>query len=112
MESIWDIVNPAITAVVVALVGVLIAQGIAWLRRRTSQEQLVLIQWIVSQAVNMAEQIGADNADKKRLAIEHAQALLEKYGIKLDLVVLEAAIEAAVFSELKKFKQPQPAISA
>lgn len=101
MEEFWNVINPAVTTILVALAALLVAQGIAFVRRRTSQEQFALIQRIAAQAVTMAEQVSTDNAEKKRLAVEHAQALLEKYGIKLDLVVLEEAIEAAVFSELK-----------
>lgn len=102
METFWNVIEPVVITVLLALVAMLIGQGFALLRRRTSQEQFSLIQRIASQAVKMAEQLSSDNADKKRLAIEHAQALLTKYGIKLDLIVLEEAIEAAVFSELKQ----------
>jgi len=102
METFWNVIEPVVITVLLSLVAMLIGQGFALLRRRTSQEQFGLIQRIAAQAVKMAEQLSTDNADKKLLAVSHAQLLLERYGIKLDLIMLEEVIEAAVFSELKQ----------
>ncbi|MCB8987565.1 MAG: hypothetical protein H6661_07440 [Ardenticatenaceae bacterium] len=40
---------------------VLAAYGAALLRRKLSQEQFALVQWIAAQAVKMAEQVSQDN---------------------------------------------------
>lgn len=100
--EIWDLINPAAVTILVALAALLVVQGVALLRRRTSQEQFAIIQRIAAQAVKMAEQLSEDNATKKQLAMDAASRWLEQYKIKLDLYMLESAVEAAVFSELKE----------
>ncbi len=99
----WNAIDAALVAILVALIGALAAFAAAWLRRRTNQEQFTLIQWIAAQAVKMAEQMSQDNEEKKRLALANAEEWLKQYGIKIDLHLLDDAIEAAVFAELKNF---------
>lgn len=103
MSEFWSIVTTALVTVSVALIGLLAWRARAYLAARLNAQQLALLQQIVSQAVLMAEQVSEDNAEKKRLALETAEAWLRQYGIEIDLDVLEAAIEAAVFDELKRF---------
>lgn len=62
-----------------------------------------MIRAIVGQAVQAAEQYGGDAEEKKRQAIGLAQKWLEDRGIYLDLHDLDAAVEAAVYSELTHF---------
>ncbi|MCB8988955.1 MAG: hypothetical protein H6661_14535, partial [Ardenticatenaceae bacterium] len=71
--------------------------------RKLSQEQFALVQWIAAQAVKMAEQVSQDNEEKKRLAIASVEEWLKQYGVKIDLHLIDEAVEAAVFAELKNF---------
>jgi hypothetical protein len=63
-----------------------------------------------SMAVQAAEQ--AFNAkiiqDKKAYAIQVAQDYLAEYGIKVNLATIEAAIEAAVWTEINREKPTKP----
>ena len=68
----WNVIDTAMVAILVALIGALAAFAAAWLRRKTNQEQFALIQWIAAQAVKMAEQMSQDNEEKKRLALASA----------------------------------------
>lgn len=101
--DIWTPITTALITVAVAIIGLLAWKSRAYLAGRLSQEQLALLKQIAGRAVLMAEQVSEDNAEKKRLAMETAEKWLKQYGIEIDLDVLEAAIEAAVFDELKRF---------
>ena len=107
----WNAIDTAIVTILVALIGALAAFAAAWLRRKTNQEQFALIQWIAAQAVKMAEQMSQDNQEKKRLALANAEEWLAHYGIKIDLHLLDDAIEAAVFTELREFAALEAATS-
>jgi LL-H family phage holin len=67
---------------------------------------------LVKQGVSAAEQLGLNGeiADKKTYAIKYVQDMLNQYGLKgIDVSVIEAKIEAAVFDEITKSK-PLPLI--
>jgi LL-H family phage holin len=60
---------------------------------------------IVRQAVSAAEQLGLNGeiADKKAYAIKYVQDMLNAYGFdEIDVALIDAKIEAAVFDELNK----------
>lgn len=62
---------------------------------------------LVKQGVSAAEQLGLNGeiADKKAYAIKYVQDMLAQYGLKgIDVSVIEAKIEAAVFDEITKNK--------
>lgn len=88
----------------------------AWLRKTWAQfkNEKPDIAWILEQAAAMAvqaaEQAGAAGfiKDKKEYALGIAQLYLDSKGLKIDLALLDAAIEAAVFAEFNKNK-PKPA---
>ena len=74
-------------------------------------EEVYLIEQIAAMAVHAAEQeaIAGFIVDRKEYAITVAEQWLAKYGIKLDISVLAAIIEAAVKEELnpdKRFVAP------
>lgn len=80
----------------------------AWLRKTWAQFKAEKpdVAWILEQAASMAvaaaEQAGAAGyiTDKKNYALDMAQAYLDAQGIKINLDLLDAAIEAAVFNEI------------
>lgn len=83
---------------------------VAILKNKLTDAQLAILFKVASQAVLVAEQTGAlkTSEEKKAEAIRVAQTYLEAYKIKVSLAQLDAAIEAAVYSELTQFKPPLP----
>lgn len=88
----------------------------SWLRKTWAEFKAAKpdVAWILEQAAAMAvqaaEQAGAAGfiKDKKEYALGIAQLYLDSKGLKIDLALLDAAIEAAVFAEFNKNK-PKPA---
>lgn len=101
----WVVLNEALIVFVVALIGLLAWYARAWLQEKLSNEQYSFVLWLAAMAVQAAEQYGGSAEEKKRQALAVAERWLEERGLKLDLNSLDAAIEAAVFSELTKHKQ-------
>ena len=66
--------------------------------------------WDLDQIANMAVKAAEEAKfaglieDKMAYALDIAQKQLDKKGIKIDLAVIKAAIEAAVYSEMNKDK--------
>lgn len=96
---------PVLVAAVASYVAVQVRA--AWERIKQSQDDSVIghIEWAVSVAINAAEQAGIAGLikDKKEYALHVAQTILGNKGIKIDVISLEAAIEAAVYKELNKY---------
>lgn len=66
-----------------------------------------ILDLLVKQGVQAAEQLGLNNAilDKKAYALKYVQDALNQYGLKeIDVSIIEAKIEAAVFAEINKDK--------
>jgi hypothetical protein len=112
------LLDPAFTsAIVTALVG-LIGATIAFLGKqikailgaRLSAEQLRLLMEIASRAVLAAEQVYADGTaeQKKAEALRAARAFLVAYGLRVGDKQLDAAIEAAVLTDLVHGTPPDP----
>jgi len=61
------------------------------------------LEWIASTAVKAAEQSGAVELgeEKKAFAINYVEQWLASKGMTLDISVIDAAIEAAVWDEFK-----------
>lgn len=62
---------------------------------------------LVKQGVSAAEQLGLNGQieDKKAYALKYVQDMLNQYGLKeIDVAIIEAKIEAAVFDEITKNK--------
>jgi len=80
-------------------------------RIKNEKPQLfVILDVLVKQAVQAAEQLGLNGeiADKKAYAIDYVQKMLDSYGFKdIDVSLIEAKIESAVFAEINKDKVPE-----
>lgn len=80
-----------------------------WLIANGREREATLLQWVVETAVNYAEQVGEDNADKKSIALAFVQSELRHYGIDIDVERMDALIEAAVQQMLAHFlPDPEP----
>lgn len=96
----------AIANVVIGLVGILATaltgMVAGFLHSKMSAQQLQTLHQVVSVAVMAAEQLGLSGAieDKKQSAINAASAMLESMGIQVTAEELDAAIEAAVATQL------------
>lgn len=103
-EQIFQLVEPAIIAVLATLAATLAAFLIRLARQQFSHAQWRIIEEVASQVVQAAEQYGGLNAEKKRQALDLAQEALTARGIHLGLYELDVAIEAAVWREINRFR--------
>lgn len=78
--------------------------GIRWLKANADNTKtfhgLSLLQSSAAIAVRASEQAIKDNPDKKRAALQFVQDYLDARGVHLPVIVIEGAVEAAVFSEI------------
>jgi LL-H family phage holin len=114
MEVLTTILNSPefialLLTVITAVIGFVGKTLRDFIGRKLTAEQLNLLIIIAKQAVSVAEQTGITKTgeEKKAEAIRVAQTYLDAYGIKVSVAQVEAAIEAAVFSELTKL-EPAP----
>lgn len=99
--------------ILMAILPVLAGIAAAWLaglaKRAWAQAQQAVGEnwrWALNDGaqlvVRAAQQLFVENEDKKNYAVATLQAFLDEKGIKVDLAVIEAAIEAAVLEEFHK----------
>lgn len=102
VQDLLVLVAPAI----VALVGGLLFKFYQEKKANAGQGQQWLIATIVTNAVNAAEQLFGSNQGQAKLdyAVRVVEEWLGKYGIKIERELLVSLIEAAVFTELNKYK--------
>lgn len=110
MDTVWQF----LTLVLAGLLGILIPIGLTVLWKRVEEVRnrfKTQSPYLYSKIMDVAELVvkAAEQAklaglieDKKEYAIRTAEAWLEKEGIKVDLDILDSAIEAAVFKFFSK----------
>ena len=117
MNEFWSgLLQNLIMAFVPVLASMLTAWLIAqtrlvWQKFRNAQPDITdQVEWAARTAVSAAEQAGAAKLieDKREYAIGVADMWLNSKGLKVDIEMIEAAIEAAVWSEINQNK-PKPA---
>jgi hypothetical protein len=119
----WNLIlSQVITAVLIALlpplavaaIRFLWAQGkLVWEKAKTWNPAVTaLIEQAAQFAVIAAEQAGAAKliTDRKAYALKVAEAWLAERGLTIDLDLLDAAIEKAVYDEFKSDKPRLPAL--
>ena len=76
-----------------------------FIKSKASDTQFQTLMAIAKTAVLAAEQAGLAGVvgDKKASALKAAQAMLKDRGLSVDIVALDAAIEAAVATELNSY---------
>jgi hypothetical protein len=112
-EFISELLQSLLLAVLVPLAGFAVQALIAWGKdKRAELDQKN--QWMLDSAIRIAvfaaQQVyGATNgAEKKAYALDIAEKWLASKNIYMDLDVLDAAIEAAVFEQLKRWEETEP----
>ena len=102
-----DILSQLLTALVVALVPVVVGAlgyvaraAINYMKAKTSAEHFMILENLAFQAVNAIEQTMKSKAGQEKLDAAKAvvRGALLKRGIQLDEAQIEAAIEAAVYT--------------
>jgi hypothetical protein len=115
MEGFWSSflqgVLIAFAPVLASLVTALIVAQIklALQKARNAQPDAVdTLEWVAKTAVAAAEQAGAAKLiqDKREYAIDVADMWLTSKGLDLDIEMIAAAIESAVWTEINSQKQP------
>ena len=103
LQNIILLAVTAIAPALFALIVVIIRKKYAELKSYASEYGWDLDQF-AELAVKAAEGMNLDGQiqDKKAYAIQIVQKQLDGRGIKLDISVIEAAVEAAVFSQFNK----------
>ena len=102
-QGVLLILLPALATMIAGWV--LAKAKIAWLNFKEAQSGWAsTLESIATLAVKAAEQLNVAELieDKKSYAVQVAQLWLNDKGLKIDLAVIEAAIEAAVFDEFNK----------
>ena len=99
-----EAVLPVLAAALAALVIAWIRKVIAEIKQKLDDRALWLLQEATTIAVQAAEQMNLSGqiADKKKYAMDLAEKWLASHGVKIDISVIEAAIEAAVLTEFNK----------
>jgi len=109
MDEFWyRLIENLMLAFLPVLASLAAGALIAWIRKSWAEfkELRPDIAYYLEQAANMAvtaaEQAGAQGfiEDKKNYALDIAQRYLDAKGIKVDIELIEAAIEAAVLTEI------------
>lgn len=105
LQSVLGYVLPLLA---VSLTGLVVAKiRETWRRIEMKQPDLTYeVMKVTRLAIAAAEQAGAANLinDKKKYALNIAEKWLSDAGIKIDLDLISAAIEAAIFAEFNRDK--------
>lgn len=115
MEAFVDQLTPIITQLAVVVITTVIgAVGYTirqWANAKFNSEQLSVINDVAVIGVQAAEQLlnRFGGEEKKKFALEYAEAELARRGIKVDLDQLSAIIEAAVLAEFNYPAAVEPA---
>lgn len=101
LEYFLPILAVALVGFLAAKIKNLLAEAKAW-----NPDITELLEQAVKFAVTAAEQAGASKLieDKKTYAFDVAERWLELHGIKIDLDLIDAAIEAAVYEKFNAGK--------
>jgi len=99
LQGLLNYLIPLLAAQVAVLLGALVVKAVNEIKAKLTADQLVVLQTAVDIGVKAAEQLDLNGAinDKKIEALKIAQNYLDVHGVKIDLSVLESAIEAAVY---------------
>jgi len=108
LQQVLEIVIPVLATALAGLVIAWLTQVINNIKAKLTANQQWIIEEIVSTAVMAAEQVGLTQLalDKKQYALGVAENWLAVKGIKLDLGILDAMIEAAVLDEFNRRRVP------
>ena len=113
MDNFWsallqNLIVAFVPVLATALTGLLVAQiKLIWAKAKAARPDVIdTLEWAARTAVAAAEQAGAAQLidDKKEYAMSVADAWLRAKGLDLDLDMISAAVEAAVWQEINRDK--------
>ena len=109
MEFLSELAQSVLLAIAPIIASALAAWLIGLAKGAWAKAQLAVGEnwsWVLNDgasiAVRAAQQLWVENEDKKNYAVATLQAYLNERGVKVNISIIEAAIEAAVLSEIKK----------
>ena len=121
MEIDWmKLLSTVLQLVVAAVLPVLAAAAVSWVKiqwkkfQANNRDVSYEIENAVAIAVKAAEQLGLNGAidDKKKYALDIAEKWLAANGLTIDLDVIDAAIESAVFEQFNKPEKSEGLVTA
>jgi hypothetical protein len=105
-KNFAEAISPALQVLLQAAFVALAGQLSAWMYKAyqekaasLSSEHQYILSVVVAAAVRSAEQLYSDGKQKRSHAFSIAEKALNNYGIKLDVDVIYAEIEAQVYQE-------------
>jgi len=103
-QEFLSVVLPVLFSALAGLVVVYVKKGIDQIKANVSEDLWWALEQAAASAVKAAEQVGLqeESTDKLSYAVDYATGWLKMRGYKIDLALIEAAIEAAVWEELNK----------
>lgn len=106
LQGLLNYLVPLLAAQIAVLLGALIVKAVNEIKAKLTADQLVILQTAVDIGIKAAEQLDLNDAidNKKAEALKIAQNYLNVHGVKIDLSVLNSAIEAAVYAAFNEGK--------
>ncbi|HQF37048.1 MAG TPA: phage holin, LLH family [Candidatus Dojkabacteria bacterium] len=100
LQGLLNYLVPLLAAQAAVLLGAWIVKMVNEVKAKLTADQLTVLTTAVDIAIKAAEQMKIKDAliDKKTEALKIAQKYLTDHKVKIDVITLEAAIEAAVYS--------------
>ena len=101
-----EAISPALQALIVALVTVLLGQATVYVQKKyeqlkasVSSDKRYLLDFLAQRAVETVEQLykGFLPEEKKAAAVSIVEAALKDFGLSIDVDVVADAIEASLF---------------
>ena len=106
LQKFLEIVLPVLATALAGLLIAWITKIVSDLKSKLTEDQNWMLKEIVRTAVFAAEQANVAGfvKDKKDYALDIAEKWMAEKGLNIDLEVLDAMIEAAVYAELNRDK--------
>jgi len=110
LQKVLELSLPILAVAFATLISAWIKEVIVKIQGQLSDKNRAILQEAVDLAVQCAEQLDLDGVivSKKDEAIKIAQTYLDSHKVKIDLAVLDAAIEAAVYNNFNVGKEKSP----
>jgi hypothetical protein len=114
LQSLLNYLVPLLAAQVAVLLGALVVKAVNEIKAKLTADQLIILETAVDLGIKAAEQLDLNREinDKKVEALKIAQNYLDIHGVKIDLSVLDSAIEAAVYSAFNTGKTKTEAVAS
>jgi hypothetical protein len=110
LQGLLNYLVPLLAAQIAVLLGAWIVKQVNAIKAKLTADQLVILNTAVNIGIQAAEQLdlAGEIKDKKAEALKIAQNYLSAHGVKIDLAVLDSAIESAVYEAFNFGKEKSP----